>query len=257
MSVIFRVEKAEFIKKWIKHFSDDDIDEIFQIFDLDVDLDYKCEKKRQSKFNQIIDKLHLISDENFKKIYQIVIEKLELHHIKIDDSDARNNKDCTDVKKSEEIKNDKNNAIIVKELKDGERENFNIDEVTVKKLELLQKKESQHDKMKRVMLEIVNKILIKMNRDAIHDLCDFVDVQRDELIKDEYAEIIDNCKEYIFLNGFDKHRCQLHQAKVTYVHISIFKGMLKQIGYSLFSKNHKKMVNKVCESYTTYSIKEK
>ncbi len=145
------------------------------------------------------------------------------------------------------IKNDdfvankmKKSEYAVKEIKNDSTEN---------------KEETNDEKMNRIMLEIINKILVLMNKKEINELCQFVDINRDELIKDEYADIIDKHKKYIFDNGYDKYICQVYQKKVANKHISILKGMLKQIGYELFSKNHKKMIKGIYHTYTLYSIR--
>jgi hypothetical protein len=116
--------------------------------------------------------------------------------------------------------------------------------------------ESEEDKMKRVMLEIINKILILMNKEQINDICDFVNVRRNELIKNEYLELINKNKDYIFSNGFNKHECQIYQPKIKYGHISILKGMLKQLGHMLKSINYKTIIGGDAKAYTTYSIQK-
>jgi hypothetical protein len=147
-----------------------------------------------------------------------------------------------------------------------ENDNFDAIYQLVKKLDECQdnvnkpieiKKETQHEQMKRVMLEIINKILAQMNKTQINDLSEFIDIRRDDMVSDKCAEVINDNKKYIFDNCFDRHQCQVYQTKVAHKHISILKGMLKQIGYVLLSKNHKKMVKGVYESHTTYSIQEK
>ena len=116
--------------------------------------------------------------------------------------------------------------------------------------------ESEEEKMKRVMLEIINKILNLMNKDQVNDICEFVDVRRNELLKIEYSELINENKDYIFSNGFNKHECQMYQPKIKHSHISILKGMLKQLGHTLKSINHKTIIGGEAKAYTTYSVQK-
>lgn len=114
--------------------------------------------------------------------------------------------------------------------------------------------ETREEKMMRVMLEIINKILEAMNKEQINNLCDFIDIRRDELSNEKYDKIVkDNC-DYIFKNGFNKHECKYYQTNIKNQHLSILKGMLKQLGYGFSSKSHKKTINRMNESYTTYAI---
>lgn len=222
MNVISRKEKADLIKKEIIDLDADDIDVIFDILGRDInDLDYDC-NTRKGKLLQIINNLHFVDEDNFTEIYQIVIQKVELQ---------RNEK------------NNKNDKL--------------PDEDEKKVIKKMIKRESKNVKMKRVMLEIINKILVLMGENEIDDLCEFVNVRRDVLIDDKYAKLINDNKDYIFENGFNKYQCQIYQTKVKTIHISILRGMLKQIGYELYSKNHKRTINGVFESHTTYSIQER
>lgn len=117
--------------------------------------------------------------------------------------------------------------------------------------------ESKEGKMKRVALEIINKILDLNNMKHINDLCDFVDIRRDILVDEKCAELLNENKKYIFDNGFNKQECKNYQTNLKHSQLSLLKGMLKQIGYNLCSKNHKKMVNYVSQNFTSYTIKEK
>lgn len=121
----------------------------------------------------------------------------------------------------------------------------------------LSSEESKDDKMKKITLEIINKLLIEMKRKPIIDLCDFTDVYRDEIIKDKYKNIIDENLEYILENGFTKQACMLRQKKVTkHYHLSVLKGMLKSIGYVLQPKIKNKSVDNERKILTFYSVEK-
>jgi hypothetical protein len=116
--------------------------------------------------------------------------------------------------------------------------------------------ENCQDKMKRVVLEITNKLLTSMEKTLILDLCDFNNINRNELLSDQCKKIINDNKTYIFSNGFSKHECNVYQTKLKNPHISIFKGMLKQVGYELCYENKTKMTKGIRKRYTIYFIKK-
>jgi hypothetical protein len=118
-------------------------------------------------------------------------------------------------------------------------------------------KESTEEKMNRVMLEILNKILIAMGKDEIQNMCDFKNIHRDELIQDKYKNIIDVNLAYILNNGYRKSKCMVYQQKtIKHYHLSIIKGMLKSIGYKLLSTKRSKISNEERNIYTTYHIEK-
>jgi len=137
-----------------------------------------------------------------------------------------------------------------------DEENLKIIDQTIKNFLNCVEIETKENKMYRIMLEIINKILETMNLEQIDDLSNFADIQRGELLDKKYGKIIDDNKDYIFKNGFNKHECNIYQTNVKNLHLSILKGMLKQVGYKLCSKNYKKMENKTTKNYTAYTIKK-
>ncbi len=224
MSVIHRVKKMDFIKKWILCLEDNDINKIYEILKMEIN-NLDCENdNRPKKIVQISDNLGLISDSNLVKICKIVVDMMELENKEIDKDD-----------------------LVVNKIKSGL-----VDKI--KKNEKNEIKETKDEKMRRVMLEIINKILVLMDKDEIKDLQD-VNFDRDILREDRFVKLLDDNKEYIFSNEFNKHQCQIYQTRVKNSHISMLKGMLKQVGYTLFSKNQKKMTKGVYESHTIYFVK--
>jgi hypothetical protein len=117
-------------------------------------------------------------------------------------------------------------------------------------------KESQEEKMKSVALEIINKILVEMGKEEIQDLCEFIDVRREELIKDKYSGIINDNLKYVFNNGFLRSECMVYQKTIKYRHLSIMKGMLKSVGHELCSKRTHRTINNIRVEDTFYSIKK-
>jgi hypothetical protein len=114
--------------------------------------------------------------------------------------------------------------------------------------------ETDEDRKKRVVLEIINRISVAIGKKQIKDLCDFVNIRRNMMLSDDVKTIVNDNREYIFKNGFNKSECMVYQKNLRNPHYSIIKGMLKQIGYDIVSKNTSKYVNKVREMFTVYSI---
>lgn len=91
--------------------------------------------------------------------------------------------------------------------------------------------------LEQVALEIFNKILIAMGKEKINKLCDFREIYRDEIVKAEYFNIVNNNLDHIFESGFSKHTCMYYQQKtIKHYHLSVLKGMLKTLGYELVPK---------------------
>ena len=114
--------------------------------------------------------------------------------------------------------------------------------------------ESDEDKMKRVTLEIINKILRAIGKKEINELEEFVDIPREDILSDSCKNVMDDNKDYIFENGFNKTECMLYQTKIKVKHLSILKAMLKKIGYKLHSIHSGRRINGKKKPYTTYTI---
>ena len=166
-------------------------------------------------------------------------------------------------------------GIIINEMKTDTTENINrfnkivFIEKNLQYMEILQLKdiekiiiksltyeESQEEKMQKIVLEIVNKILIEMGKKEINNLCDFVDVRRDIMMDTKYKNIFESNSDYIFKNGFSKMECGVYQKIIKNPQISILKGMLKKIGYELCSKHRSSKTNNERETYTVYHIQK-
>lgn len=111
-----------------------------------------------------------------------------------------------------------------------------------------------NDKKKRIALEITNNLLLAMNKKKIENLIDFIDIRRDDLLSNNCKKVIDDNRDYIFENGFSKEECMVYQKKLRNPHLSVFKGILKQVGYELTSKNKSKRSNGVRDMFVMYYV---
>jgi hypothetical protein len=118
--------------------------------------------------------------------------------------------------------------------------------------------ESNEDKKIRVLLEIINKILVAIGKKEIKDLCNFVNIRRDELLSEEIKDIINKLKKYVFEDvGFNKKECKYQPSKAKYPHFAILRGIIKECGYELISTNKTKHIDKEVKMITQYAIVKK
>jgi hypothetical protein len=117
--------------------------------------------------------------------------------------------------------------------------------------------ETENEKKERITLEIVNKIFEVNGLEKINKLTEFVHIRRDIIVNDETNKVIDDNKEYIFNNGFNKVGCKIYHTYIKTPQFSILKGMLKEIGYEMKSKLGSKTKDKVREGFMIYTIFKK
>jgi hypothetical protein len=114
--------------------------------------------------------------------------------------------------------------------------------------------ETDEDKMKRVTLEIINKMLRVLKEKEIENLENFPTIRRDDILCDECKNVMEENYDYIFKNGFNKTECMVYQKKVKNVHFSILRAMLKKIGYHLRPLHKSTRNNGEKIQYTAYDI---
>jgi len=117
--------------------------------------------------------------------------------------------------------------------------------------------ENEHDKKVKIALELANKILESIKEERINDLEEFTDIKRDVFTNDTVKKVIDEMKDHIFDNGFKKYDCMLYQKSIKYPYLSIFKGVLKQVGYELKPQHKRKVKGGSVDAFTTYSVQKK
>jgi len=96
--------------------------------------------------------------------------------------------------------------------------------------------ETEENRMHRIALEIMNKIMVVMEREPVDDLCKIDDIDEDELNLIEYKDIIDEYQKYIF-DGFPKVNFMADEVTNKYQHMTVIREMLNAVGYDLCSKN--------------------
>ena len=193
-------------------------------------MDYKT---RKNKTVYIIDNIANITDSQLTKLYDKVIDVT--HKDTCDDFDRVQMLEF--IEKNLRYVNDECLLII-----DDMVANFIICE------------ESDEEKKYRIVLEVINKILEVLKIKRINELCEFDHVERKLLLCEDCKRVVNENLKYILENGFSKHGCMLYSKNIKDPHLSVIKGMLKQIGYKLQPNRRSKMKNRERIIYIDYSI---
>lgn len=134
--------------------------------------------------------------------------------------------------------------------------NQDIKEIKIKvneELEIIQKIE----KKCKILLEILNDIIGTFNDDCgqIDDPVSFRDIKKEKIVTEDVINVMSNKYEYIFENGFSKTTCRYHDSmRLKYGHLTILKGMCRELGYKIVSKQKILTKNGVRSTDVYYSI---
>jgi hypothetical protein len=116
-------------------------------------------------------------------------------------------------------------------------------------------KEPENDRKIRIILELINKVLVVIEYDQIETLCDFIEISREDLLKDEVRDIFEKNKKNIYkVNKFNRKSCVPSSDKIKNPHLVMLKGILKEVGYKLVSKNRIKNIEGEPKMTTYYNI---
>jgi len=189
---------------------------------------------RKNLIEYIKNNIRVISDSDIDKIYEKVCDR----------SDPEFGKNKTR----------RNKIIFIENNLDFAEEKNLIEVKKIMKVSLICD-ESQEDKMKRVTLELFNKILVEMEKPEIDDLCDFVKIPRKTLIGETYKNIVNENMKYVFENGFIKTEFAPYLKSLKSPHIAFLRDMLKKIGYDMPGKNRTVYTGEKKRTETFYSIK--
>lgn len=117
--------------------------------------------------------------------------------------------------------------------------------------------EPENDRKIRIILELLNKVLVEIEYDQIENLCDFIEVSREDLLREEVREIFEKNKKNIYkVNKFNRKSCVPSSDKIKNPHLVMLKGILKEVGYKLVSKNRIKNIDDVAKMTTYYNIEQ-
>lgn len=101
------------------------------------------------------------------------------------------------------------------------------------------------------VLGLANRILETVGKPSIRTLLEF-EIHRSDMLNDQIKTIIDEEEQNIMAAGFDRASTGYYQKEaIQTFHLTVFKKLIKQIGYNLISKNNRKRGEK---SYTTYKV---
>lgn len=117
--------------------------------------------------------------------------------------------------------------------------------------------DKHEEKLIVILLNVLNCVLETFENDVgkLSNIIEFKNINKKYLVTDEVRDAVKAKYEYIFKDGFDKKKCQYYTSKnKPNSHLTILRGMCKQINYKIVSKQKMKMIKgeKHYESY--YSI---
>ena len=98
-----------------------------------------------------------------------------------------------------------------------------------------------------IALQFLNHILTNNNKPNIHDILDFKDITRQQILKQENLNKLNEMETEIYKH-FDKMKCGYYRKTDNYV-INFLRGMLKEMGYKAVRVEKDKHVNIDGENY--------
>jgi len=194
-------------------------------------------QERENKIEKIKDNIKYLPDDIVSKLFNTMTQDKENIKVNTISSSYRGNK----------IK------YIDKNLNQLDQNVLTTVETTIKTY--LKEVGNKEKRKVHIAIVIANKILDLDGLTNIKDLCEFKDVHRDTLTSDKCKEIFDFYDDELFDNAFDRSECVTHKKKTIHPHISLYKNMLKAIGYNLSSRVRKYKTEDGKEKvYTTYYV---
>ena len=116
--------------------------------------------------------------------------------------------------------------------------------------------EKDSDKYK-IALKLLNKILINLGKEEIDDLTKFIDIDREDIIKDINVKALDELEGELF-GYYNKSKCGYYR-KTDALVLNCIRGMMKEAGFEFTAKKKEKNEKINGKSYKRshflYSIK--
>ena len=122
--------------------------------------------------------------------------------------------------------------------------------------EVIYKENKDSDKY-QMALKLINKILINIGKEEVDDLTKFINVDRDDIVKEDNKTTLESMEEEIFAL-YDKKKCGYYR-KTDGIVVNCLRGMMKEIGYQFtyIQKEKSESVNNKSfrRKHVFYSIK--
>ena len=109
----------------------------------------------------------------------------------------------------------------------------------------------------KVLLKLVNSILSNIGQDEIDEITEFINIDRDDIIKDVNTISFRAIEKELF-EHYDKYKCGYYKKSNAYV-LNCLRGLVKQLGYELIYT--RKEIGQIVDgkslrrTHTFYSIK--
>lgn len=131
-----------------------------------------------------------------------------------------------------------------------------IDTMKDKKDNKNEKITKDSDKYK-VLLKLLNKILKNIGKNEINDITKFINIDRDDIIKDVNKKALDDMQKELF-KLYNKKNCGYYRKSDTIV-LNCLRGIIKEAGYEFdyIQKEDYKIIDdkKYRKTFLLYSIK--
>lgn len=122
----------------------------------------------------------------------------------------------------------------------------NLEDDNIILIEKMTNKEDREDteieKLTKIALELINKLLVAIDKQPIQNLSDFKDIHRDDMICSDIINVFNQNKKHMTDNGFDDLEYVTYEKNLKYPHLSMVRCVLKKVNCELKSKNKSKTV---------------
>ena len=95
-------------------------------------------------------------------------------------------------------------------------------------------KVDKNDDKYKVALKFINKILVNIGKEEVDELTKFVNISREDIIKDDNKKSLDDMEKEIFAL-YNKKKCGYYR-KTDNIVLNCLRGLMKEIGYELCYK---------------------
>lgn len=120
-------------------------------------------------------------------------------------------------------------------------------------------KEDIYDIKRELMLKLLNKILVNIGKEKIDDITEFIDIERDDIIKNKNIKSLNGMQDELF-KVFNKKKSGFYRKSDNIV-LNCLRGLSKELDYDFIRKckEKSKYINgkSYRRKYVYYSIKNK
>ena len=95
----------------------------------------------------------------------------------------------------------------------------------------------------KITLKLLNKILVNVGKEEIDDLTQFIDIDREDIIKDPNTKTLCDMEKELFTEHYDKKKCGYYR-KTDAMVLNCIRSMMKDAGFT-FTKRRKEKSERI------------